>query len=101
MRTFLAGASGVIGVRLIPLLREAGHQVIGLTRFPEKAERLSQLGCEPVVCDVFDASALLEAIAAARGPSSVLGPSCSMSLHLSSRRVSVHSDLVPERAVML
>ncbi|WP_327115279.1 hypothetical protein OHB12_01035 [Nocardia sp. NBC_01730] len=27
MRIFLAGATGVIGVRLLPLLIEAGHEV--------------------------------------------------------------------------
>ena len=36
MRIFLAGASGVIGVRLIPLLVSQGHVVAGMTRSPEK-----------------------------------------------------------------
>lgn len=66
MRIFLAGASGVIGVRLVPLLREAGHEVVGMTRSAEKAERLRELGAEPVVCDVYDAGALREAVVAAR-----------------------------------
>lgn len=66
MRVFLAGASGVIGARLVPLLLEAGHEVVGMTRSPEKADRLRELGAEPVVCDVFDADALQDAVAAAR-----------------------------------
>ena len=37
MRVFLAGASGVIGVRLIPLLVRDGHEVAGMTRSPGKA----------------------------------------------------------------
>jgi nucleoside-diphosphate-sugar epimerase len=66
VRIFLAGASGVIGVRLVPLLRDAGHTVLGMTRSPEKAGRLRELGAEPVVCDVFDGVALRDAVSAAR-----------------------------------
>ena len=44
MRIFLAGASGVIGQRLIPLLVQAGHIVGGMTRSPSKMELLSHLG---------------------------------------------------------
>jgi uncharacterized protein YbjT (DUF2867 family) len=56
MRVFLAGATGVIGVRLVPLLLAAGHQVAGMTRSqPEVVERL---GAQPVVCDVYDAERL-------------------------------------------
>jgi len=64
MRIFVAGASGLIGVRLVPLLVEAGHEVAGMTRSPDKAGRLRDLGAEPVICDVFDAEALAEAVAA-------------------------------------
>ena len=64
MRVFVAGASGVIGVRLVPLLVAAGHEVAGMTRSPGKAGRLRDLGAEPVVCDVFDADALLDAVVA-------------------------------------
>jgi nucleoside-diphosphate-sugar epimerase len=54
MRIFLAGASGVVGQRLIPRLVQAGHVVGGLTRSPSKTQLLSQLGAEPILCDVFD-----------------------------------------------
>jgi nucleoside-diphosphate-sugar epimerase len=70
MRIFVAGASGLIGVRLVPLLVAAGHEVAGMTRSPEKAGSLRDLGAEPVICDVFDAEALAEAVAAF-GPDSV------------------------------
>lgn len=63
MRIFLAGATGVIGSRLVPLLRAAGHEVAGMTRAPEKAAALERAGAVPVVCDVFDASALQAAVA--------------------------------------
>ena len=66
MRIFIAGASGVIGVRLIPLLTAGGHTVAGMTRSPDQAGRLRDLGAEPVVCDVFDRGALARAVAAFR-----------------------------------
>lgn len=65
MNVFLAGASGVIGRRLVPLLRDAGHQVTGTTRSPEKAVALETLGAKGVVVDVYDARALLKAMYAA------------------------------------
>jgi len=63
-RVFIAGASGLIGVRLIPLLVGAGHDVAGLTRTPAKAERLAALGAEPVVADALDREALARAVRA-------------------------------------
>ena len=65
MNIFLAGASGVIGRRLVPLLRDAGHLVTGTTRSPEKAAALEALGVKGVVVDAFDARALLRAMYAA------------------------------------
>jgi nucleoside-diphosphate-sugar epimerase len=62
VRVFLAGASGVIGQRLIPLLVQAGHVVGGLTRSANKTELLRQLGAEPILCDVFDREALIRAV---------------------------------------
>ncbi len=62
MRIFLAGASGVIGRKLTPMLIEAGHQVAGTTRSQEKAEAVRELGAEPVVIDVYDAAALRDAV---------------------------------------
>jgi uncharacterized protein YbjT (DUF2867 family) len=62
VRIFVAGASGVLGVQLVPLLVAGGHQVAGMTRSPDKVPRLRQLGAEPVVCDVFDVEALIEAV---------------------------------------
>lgn len=64
MRVFVAGASGVIGVRLVPLLVAAGHAVAGMTRSPRKVETLRDLGAEPVVCDAFDAGALRAVVVA-------------------------------------
>ena len=65
-RIFLAGATGAIGQRLVPLLRAAGHHVAGTTRFEAKAATLRALGAEPIVVDVFDADALKQAVLAAK-----------------------------------
>lgn len=65
-RIFVAGATGAIGRRLVPLLLGAGHQVIGATRSPEKATALKEAGAEAVVVDVFDAAALARAVRDAR-----------------------------------
>jgi uncharacterized protein YbjT (DUF2867 family) len=62
MRVFLAGASGVIGIRLLPMLVSAGHVVAGMTRSAGKGPPLRALGAEPVVCDVYDADALRAAV---------------------------------------
>jgi 2-alkyl-3-oxoalkanoate reductase len=66
MRVFVVGAGGAIGSRLVPQLIERGHDVIGSARSPEKADRLRELGAEPVVLDILDARAVHEAVAAAR-----------------------------------
>ena len=66
MRIFLAGAAGAIGRQLVPLLVDAGHAVTGTTRSPAKAEALRAAGVTPAVLDVFDASAVTQAVVAAR-----------------------------------
>lgn len=62
MRVFVAGASGVIGKRVVRLLVGAGHDVAAMTRSPGNAAALRELGAEPVVCDVYDAEALARAV---------------------------------------
>jgi nucleoside-diphosphate-sugar epimerase len=62
MRIFLAGATGVIGQPLVPLLIADGHMVVGTTRSRDKAKALRQAGVAPVVVDVFDAKLLAEAV---------------------------------------
>lgn len=62
MKIFLAGATGAIGRRLVPLLLNARHSVIGTTRSSTKADGLRAAGVEPVVIDVFDAPALSAAV---------------------------------------
>jgi nucleoside-diphosphate-sugar epimerase len=65
MKVFVAGASGAIGRPLVRQLLAAGHEVTGMTRCPEKAEEIGAVGAGAVVCDVFDAEALRDAVVAA------------------------------------
>ena len=62
MKIFLAGATGAIGKRLVPLLLKAGHRVTGTTRLAAKGEALRAAGVEPAVVDVFDVQALSAAV---------------------------------------
>jgi nucleoside-diphosphate-sugar epimerase len=66
MRVFLAGATGVIGRRLLPLLVEGGHEVTAMTRSDERAAALRGAGATPVVRDVYDAEGVRAAMEAAR-----------------------------------
>jgi len=48
-RVFVAGAAGVIGRRLTPLLVLRGYEVIGTTRSADKAPRIEALGAKAAV----------------------------------------------------
>src|SRR6266487_3886577 len=63
MRVFVAGASGAIGIRLVPQLIDRGHEVIGTFRSsPEKAEHLRALRAEAIALDLLDAPAVRKAV---------------------------------------
>jgi nucleoside-diphosphate-sugar epimerase len=66
MRVFLAGGSGAVGRRLVPLLVARGHEVTATTRTPAKAGLLAELGAEPAVVDALDAEEVRAAVEAAR-----------------------------------
>ncbi|MFH5824297.1 NAD-dependent epimerase/dehydratase family protein [Georgenia sp. AZ-5] len=66
MRIFLAGATGALGRRLVPQLREAGHDVVGTTTSPAKVESLSRAGVVPVLMDGLDGAAVRRAVLEAR-----------------------------------
>jgi 2-alkyl-3-oxoalkanoate reductase len=62
VRVFVAGASGTIGRRLVPMLVEAGHEVVGSTHCTDKASELTALGAEPMVMDALDEESVLAAV---------------------------------------
>jgi len=66
VRVFLAGATGVIGHRLVPLLRAEGHTVTGMVRSPERLDAVRALGAEGAVADALDAGAVRAAVEHAR-----------------------------------
>ena len=58
MKVFVAGATGALGTQLVPLLVAHGHDVVGMTRTPAKADRLRHAGARPVVADALDGDAV-------------------------------------------
>jgi len=66
MRVFVAGASGVIGRRLVPQLVDQAHEVIGTCHSPGNVQRLHALGAEPVVLDLLDPDAVRKAVVDAK-----------------------------------
>jgi nucleoside-diphosphate-sugar epimerase len=63
---FVAGTTGALGRRLVPLLVANGHQVTAMTRRVGRTMELSAAGAEPVVADALDRDAVLAAVTAAR-----------------------------------
>jgi nucleoside-diphosphate-sugar epimerase len=62
VRVFVAGAGGAVGKRLLPLLIEGGHQVVALTRSPEREASLRRAGATPVIADGLDRDAVIAAV---------------------------------------
>jgi nucleoside-diphosphate-sugar epimerase len=65
MKVFVAGATGVLGRALVPLLVARDHEVVGMTRSASKQDLVRQLGARPVVADALDPDAVASAVAAA------------------------------------
>ncbi len=66
MRVFVAGATGAIGLQLVPRLVAGGHEVHAMTRSASKQPVLREFGAVPVVADALDPSQVAEAVARAR-----------------------------------
>jgi nucleoside-diphosphate-sugar epimerase len=86
MKIFLAGATGVIGRALVPLLIAEGHDVSGTTRFQSKVQALRASGAQAVVVDALDAAALTAAVAAAQ-PDAVIHQLTSLPDRLNPRKM--------------
>jgi 2-alkyl-3-oxoalkanoate reductase len=62
MRIFVAGATGVIGRRVVPRLVDAGHQVTGAARTPANQAALDRMGAASARVDLFTPATLTEAV---------------------------------------
>ena len=62
MKIFVAGATGAVGRRLVPLLTAAGHEIAGVTRSPAKADLLRRIGATPVIADALNRAAVMGAV---------------------------------------
>ncbi|MQY40362.1 hypothetical protein SRB17_83950 [Streptomyces sp. RB17] len=62
MRVLVAGASGVIGSRLVPLLIAVGHDVVALARASRRTAVLEAVGAGVVVADALDHDQLHAAV---------------------------------------
>ena len=60
MRILLAGATGVLGRRLLPLLLADGHEVLGLSRHSSGVEAIQSAGGQGRVCNVYNLELLME-----------------------------------------
>ncbi|MER6973554.1 NAD(P)-dependent oxidoreductase [Nocardioides sp. NPDC000445] len=65
MRIFIAGGTGAVGVRMVPLLVAAGHEVYGSTRHEAGCETLAGMGATGIVMDPLDAQSVHDAVAKA------------------------------------
>src|SRR4030095_2749509 len=65
MKVFVAGGTGAVGKRLVPLLVNRGHEVVATTRTAEKIPALRAMGAEAVVVDGVDRHAVEPAVGAA------------------------------------
>ena len=65
----VAGGTGTLGIRLVPLLTGQGHAVRVLTRDPARAQHLTKLGVEVIRGDVRDPASVERAL---RGAGTVI-----------------------------
>jgi nucleoside-diphosphate-sugar epimerase len=64
MRVFITGATGVVGRRLVPILRAEGHTITGVARSPAGRAQLERHGAAALSLDLFDATAVRRAVVA-------------------------------------
>ncbi|HVF40807.1 MAG TPA: NAD(P)-dependent oxidoreductase [Gemmatimonadaceae bacterium] len=63
MRIFVAGATGAVGRRAVPLLVATGHSVTGIARNEVKRRQLTDQGAHGVEVDIFNPDGLRKAVA--------------------------------------
>jgi 2-alkyl-3-oxoalkanoate reductase len=86
MRVVVAGGTGVIGRRLLPLLAEAGHELVATSRSPDRHAWAADHGARLVTADAFDRDRVKAVVAQAR-PDAVLHLLTSLPPALDPRRM--------------
>lgn len=66
MRVFIAGATGAVGSRVVPLLVAAGHEVVGTSRKPDRLAAIDAAGARAVVMNGLDEASVRTAVLDAR-----------------------------------
>lgn len=62
MKIFVAGATGVIGRSLLPMLIKNGHIVFAMIRNTSQVEAMKKVGAIPVIADVFNRKAVFSVL---------------------------------------
>jgi nucleoside-diphosphate-sugar epimerase len=62
MKIFVTGATGVVGVHLVPSLVAGGYDVTAIGRTPASRERLARAGVKAIGLDLFDRAAVRRAV---------------------------------------
>ncbi|PGM90608.1 NAD-dependent epimerase/dehydratase family protein [Bacillus cereus] len=62
MKIFVAGATGVIGRSLLPMLIKEGHTVFAMIRNESQVEAIKKVGAIPVIADVFNRHAVFSVL---------------------------------------
>jgi nucleoside-diphosphate-sugar epimerase len=87
MRVLVAGATGVIGRHLTPLLVSVGHEVFGLTRPNAPHGRVEEFGGTSIEGDLLDANTVLAAAREVR-PDAVVHMATAIARDLNPRKMS-------------
>jgi nucleoside-diphosphate-sugar epimerase len=86
VKVLVAGATGVIGRRLVPQLLADGHEVVALTRSQDSARAVEEMGAGHVLADARDADATMRAVAEA-APEAVIHQLTSLPRRIDPRRI--------------
>jgi nucleoside-diphosphate-sugar epimerase len=91
VKILIAGASGAIGRPLVRRLKANRHEVLALTRSPDSAPALREIGAEPVIADALDAAAVKAAVGRIR-PDAVINELTSLPRHYTSAEMKAAAE---------